>query len=242
MIYSYDFRLPFINTDANRNLTVGGALDLMQDAADAHTLSVVSPDYLANGHRIWILNSWFVLFDRPCSFRDTLRMSTWSTGFKRMFAQRHFTISDAQGNLCVRARTYWFLVDSDALSPVRITPEDIQFYASSPALDMPDPGRKIPVPENLTPEEPFPVRRYMLDAYGHVNNAWYVKLAAEYLPEGFSVRQLRAEYKTAAHPGDVFLPLVSRKEHIITVVLAAPDNSPHAVIEFSDIPSCPSEN
>lgn len=234
MSYSYDFRLPFIYTDANRCLTVGGALDLMQDAADAHTLSVVSEDYIANSHRIWILNSWLVYFDHPCSFRDMLTMTTWSAGAKRMFAHRNYIISNAEGIPCVRARTHWFLVDSDTMAPVRITDHDIQFYRSLPPLEMDDPGRKIAIPAELTEEPAFPVRRFMLDPYGHVNNAWYVKLAAEYLPEDFTVRRLRAEYKAAAHPGDTFLPLVSRTEHLVTVVLAASDRSPHAIIEFSD--------
>lgn len=236
MIYSYQFRLPFIDTDTTRSVTVGGALDLMQDAADAHTISAVDPDYLAHSNRTWILNSWLVYFDRPCYSRDILTMSTWSSGAKRMFATRNFTITNQQGEVCIRARTYWFLVNSETLAPVRITDDDMRYYETSPALSMDDPGRKIPIPADSSEEDSFPVRRFMLDAYGHVNNAWYVRLAQEYLPEDFSVRRLRAEYKSAAHLGDTFLPLVSRSDHLITVVLAAPDRTPYAVIEFSDEP------
>ncbi len=232
MKFSYSIRLPFIDTDQNRELTVGGALDLMQDAADAHTLSVVDPEYIANSHRIWVLNSWLVYFDRPASFRDILTMNTWSAGAKRMFAHRNYAITSADGESCIRARTYWFLVDDRTMTPVRITDKDIQYYETLPPLEMDDPGRKIPIPAELTEESPFPVRRFMLDAYHHVNNAWYVKLAAEYLPEDFKVYRLRAEYKAAAHMGDTFHPLVSYGEDIVTVVLASPDKTPHAIIEF----------
>jgi acyl-ACP thioesterase len=235
MIHSYDFRLPFLDTDADRELTVTGALDLMQDAADSHTISVVDPDYLANSHRIWVLNSWLVYFDKPCHGRDILKMSTWSSGLERIFASRFFTIADSAGDTCVRARTYWFLVDSRTMRPVRIKDEDLGYYTTSPALELEDPGRKIRLPANLEEAEPsFPVRNYMQDAYGHVNNAWYVRLAMEYLPEGFKVRRLRAEYKTAAHLGNRMLPLVSRSEHCVTVVLADEEKSPYAVLEFCD--------
>jgi acyl-ACP thioesterase len=235
MIHSYDFRLPFLDTDADRLLTVTGALDLMQDAADSHTISAVSPEYLANSHRIWVLNSWLVYFDKPCHGRDILKMSTWSSGTERIFAKRYFTMTDSQGDTCVRARTFWFLVDSETMRPVRITKEDLQYYAFSPALEMEDPGRKIALPENMErADTAFPVRRYMQDAYGHVNNAWYVRLAMEYLPENFPVRRLRAEYKTAAHLGDRMLPLVSRTEHCVTVVLADEEKKPYAVLEFCD--------
>lgn len=232
MIHSYDFRLPFIYTDAKRTLTVGGALDLMQDAADSHTISVVSPEYMGQANRIWVLNSWLVYFDKPCSFRDTLTMKTWSSGFKRMFAQREFNIDNAAGETCIRARTQWFLVDSRTMTPARITPADIGFYETSPAQDIDDPGRKIAIPADLTEEEHFPVKKYMLDPYHHVNNAWYVKLASEYLPEDFTVRRLRAEYKTAAHMGDVFVPRVHREENCVTVVLGSAEGATCAVVEY----------
>jgi acyl-ACP thioesterase len=235
MIHSYDFRLPFLDTDANRELTVTGALDLMQDAADSHTISVVDPDYLASSHRIWVLNSWLVYFDKPCHGRDILKMSTWSAGLNRIFASRFFTIADSAGDTCVRARTFWFLVDDRTMRPVRPTEEDIGYYIPSPALDLEDPGRKISVPDHLEQAEPpFPVRRYMQDAYGHVNNAWYVRMAMEYLPEDFAVRRLRAEYKTAAHWGDKLLPLVKREAGRVIVVLANEEQSPFAVMEFCE--------
>lgn len=236
MIYSYNLRLPFTCTDARRQLTAPGALDLMQDASDAHTLAVVSPEYLANSHRTWILNSWLVYFDRPAAFREELTMSTWSVGARRMFATRNFLLQNQAGETCLRARTLWFLVDSETRSPVRITPEDISFYEPSPPLALDDPGRKIPLPEPCEEEAPFPVRRYMLDAYRHVNNVWYVRLAMEYLPEEFPLRRLRAEYRTAAHLGDVFCPRVHREPGLVTVALANRSGAPYAVVEFSSEP------
>jgi acyl-CoA thioesterase FadM len=72
----------------------------------------------------------------------------------------------------------------------------------------------------------------MLDAYGHVNNAWYVRLAQEHVPEDFCVRRLRAEYKNAAHLGDLLHPLVSATEEKIVVSLSDLRGTPYAVIEF----------
>lgn len=233
MSHAYEFRLPFLDTDADRLLTVTGALDLMQDAADAHTISVVDPDYLANAHRIWVLNSWLVYFDKPCHSRDILRMTTWSAGLKRIFAQRCFTITDSQDEVCVRARTYWFLVDAKTMRPVRVTDRDIGFYPTEAPLALDDPGRKIALPQDLEPaDEPIPVRRYMQDGYGHVNNAWYVRLAQEYLSEDFKVRRLRAEYKNAAHAGDKLYPLISRQADRVTVVLSDSGGAPYALVEF----------
>lgn len=233
MIHSYQFRLPFLDTDAQRRLTVTGALDLMQDAADAHTISVVDPDYLQSSHRIWVLNSWLVYFDKPCHGRDILTMSTWSAGLERIYASRFFTITDSQGDPCVRARTIWFLVDEQTMRPMRPTEEDIGFYEPEPPLELDDPGRKIKLPGDLEQaDDAFPVRGYMQDAYGHVNNAWYVRMAMEYLPRDFQVRRLRAEYKNAAHRGDTVLPLVSQQEGNVTVALCDGEKKPYAVIEF----------
>lgn len=44
-------------------------------------------------------------------------------------------------------------------------------------------------------------------------------MAADYLPEGFAIYQMRAEYKRQALLGDVFYPAVKVEEKNVTVAL-----------------------
>ncbi len=46
--------------------------------------------------------------------------------------------------------------------------------------------RKICVPEEMEEQESFQVAKHHLDINHHVNNAQYIKMAEEYLPEGFA--------------------------------------------------------
>ena len=60
----------------------------------------------------------------------------------------------------------------------------------------------------------------------------YEQMAAEYLPEGFVIRQMKAEYKKSALLGDVIYPEVKIDKNGGTVVLGDQDEKPYAVIEF----------
>ena len=53
------------------------------------------------------------------------------------------------------------------------------------------------------------VAKHHIDTNHHVNNAQYVEIARELLPEDFQIGQLRAEYKKAAVLGDRIYPRIS---------------------------------
>ena len=57
-------------------------------------------------------------------------------------------------------------------------------------------------------------------------------MAQEYLPEDFTVGQMRAEYKKQAVLNDVILPKVKEEGDIYTVVLESPEKEVYAVVEL----------
>ena len=59
-------------------------------------------------------------------------------------------------------------------------------------------------------------------------SAW----GADYLPEGFEIRQMRAEYKKQALLGDVFYPAVKLEMGKVTVALSTENGEPYAIVEF----------
>ena len=64
-----------------------------------------------------------------------------------------------------------------------------------------------------------------------LNNANYIRIAMELLPEGFKVKGLRVEYRVAAKLGDVLLPAVYRIDNGIIVSLSI-GTEVSAIIEF----------
>ena len=74
------------------------------------------------------------------------------------------------------------------------------------------------------------VVRHHLDTNHHVNNAQYVAIAREALPEELRIREIRAEYKKAEVLGDVLIPRISREENACTVVLCSREDTIYAVV------------
>lgn len=99
-------------------------------------------------------------------------------------------------------------------------------------LDMDYFSRKILIPEGMKEYPAFQVRPHHLDTNHHVNNGQYVLMAQEYLPGGFKVGQMRAEYKKQAVLDDVIRPKVKEENGIYTIVLESPAGDIYAVVEL----------
>ena len=81
--------------------------------------------------------------------------------------------------------------------------------------------------------DPIKVLRADIDYNKHMNNANYVRVAMELLPEDFTVRGLRVEYRLAAKLGDVLIPTVFQTEGGIIVSLSI-GNDVSAIVEFTE--------
>ena len=88
------------------------------------------------------------------------------------------------------------------------------------------------LPEGMEAQEPFAIQKHHLDTHHHVNNCQYIRMGADYLPEGFEIRQMRAEYKKQALLGDVFYQAVKLEAGKVTVALSAENGEPYAIVEF----------
>ena len=78
---------------------------------------------------------------------------------------------------------------------------------------------------------PVRVQRADIDYNRHMNNANYVRIAMELLPENFKVKGLRVEYRVAAKLDDVLSPAVYRIDNGIIVSLSI-GTEVSAIIEF----------
>ena len=70
-----------------------------------------------------------------------------------------------------------------------------------------------------------------IDYNHHMNNANYVRIAMELLPQDFEVKNLRVEYRIAAKLGDRLTPTLYPIDggHIVSLAI---DSQPSAIIEF----------
>ena len=104
-------------------------------------------------------------------------------------------------------------------------------------LDMEYAPRKIALIGDGEEKESLKIRRYQIDSNRHVNNVEYVKMAMEFLPykddKCARIKELRAEYKKAAHYGDVLTPVLHRFDDKLQVALNDEQAAPYAIVEFT---------
>ena len=124
-------------------------------------------------------------------------------------------------------------VDKAAGKLKRVDDATIQSMTLEPQLEMNYKDRRIILPKDGGEVlEPIKVLRADIDYNKHLNNANYVRMAMELLPEDFVVSGLRVEYRVAAKFGDCLIPTIYRHDNVIIVSLSVGEEV-SAIIEFS---------
>ena len=233
MIYQFDSRVRYSEVDENRRITLLSILNYFQDCSSFHSEKIgVGIDYLNKRQCAWVLSSWQIVLGELPVFGQEITVQTWPYSFKGFLGERNFCIRDEKGEKLAWANTLWTYVDLKTGHPTRVPKEEQEAYVLHEKLDMDYAPRKIALPEEMTKEEPFSIQKHHLDTHHHVNNCQYIRMAADYLPAGFEIHQMRAEYKKQALLGDVFYPSVKLEEGKVTVALSTEDGAPYAIVEF----------
>lgn len=235
MIYQFDSRVRYSEVDERQNLTLNGVINYFQDCSTFQSEEIgLGIQRLARERRAWLLSSWQIIIGRLPKFGEKITVQTWAYGFKAFYGDRNFALLDADGNRIVSANSLWVFVDTVSGKPTKIGQEQLDGYTMEKRLDMDYAPRKIALPEGMAEMERFPVLRHQLDTNHHVNNGQYIQMAHEFLPEGFRLYQMRAEYKKAAVLGDIIVPMVCVEKGSCTVSLCSEEKKPYAVVEFKE--------
>ena len=235
MSYSFKGRVRYSEIGENGCLTLPGIQDYYQDCCTFHSEEIgQGMDVLEKRKRAWVLSSWQIVVNRYPRLGENIVAATAPYGFKGFLGMRNFTLKTEEGELLSWANSIWTNIDTQTGLPARLTEEDVKGYVLDEKLNMDYAPRKIALPADMEKEEPFAIQKHHLDTHHHVNNCQYIRMAADYLPEGFVIGQMRAEYKKQALLGDVFYPAVKLENGKITVALCCENGEPYAVIEFTE--------
>ena len=235
-MYSFESRIRYSETGSDGKLTLLSLLNYFQDCAIFHSEDLnVGVEYLEKIHGVWVMNSWQIDIDRCPKLGEQVRIQTHPYDFKLCLGSRNFGMVDKDGAMTAVANTLWTFLNTDTGRPMKPTSEMIDSYGIEPPYEMEYLDRKISfvgVGESLDPVE---VKNHHLDTNQHVNNAQYVAVACDYLPEDFIIRRMRATYHKSAVLGDLLYPVVYReKEETVGVALCDAQGSPYANIEFCE--------
>jgi acyl-ACP thioesterase len=233
MGYSFESRVRYSESGENGCLTLPGILDYFQDC------STFQSDEIGQGvkatrarNRTWVLSSWQVIVNRYPEIGEHIVTATYPYEFKGFIGMRNFTMDTKDGEHLAWANTYWSNINIETGLLERLTEEDTRGYVLEPKLEMDYAPRKIKVPADCIAKEPFQVQKHHLDTNHHVNNCQYIRMAQDFLPEHFRIRQMRAEYKQQAVLQNKIYPMAAYEENKIIISLNDENQSPYAVVEF----------
>ena len=239
-MFKFDTKVRYSELTESGIVRPDAIVNYLQDCTMFHSNSLgADVDFYKTEKKAWVLNSWQVEIKRQLEEGEEISIGTWPYDFAGAYGHRNFVIRDDKGEDVVHANTLWVFTDMTTGRPVKLTDDIIKLYQLEDKLDMEYMDRKVKVPEGVegTAFEKFPVKKYFIDSNGHVNNGRYIGCAAEYIPEGFKVERIRAEYKRAAVYGDIFCPMVYRldessdKSHI-WISLNNEEGKVYAMVQF----------
>jgi medium-chain acyl-[acyl-carrier-protein] hydrolase len=192
----------------------GGPLSAFSLANFIQEAAGVNADVLGFGmgdmdarHWTWMLSRMDLRVDELPREGERVKVITWPSEVRKLFALRDFEMRGADGRSLVRAVYAYLVVDMAARKPLR--PSSV-FGEDPPAVIKPHPvpDFAFDIPPALDPIPAFSqrVRGRHIDHNGHANNAhivnWLVDAASDDLsPEG-ELCALRVEFLAEALQGD----------------------------------------
>lgn len=231
MPFEFESRVRYSETDPEEKLTLVSLVDYFQDASTFQSEDCgVGTRFLKEQDKAWMILSWQIEILRRPELAEPIVSQTWPYGFKAFYGYRNYALLDAKRNYLAKANSVWALIDTKTGKPVRVTEGHVSRYKMEPKLEMEYGSRKIKMPQDCRQLEPFTVCRYHLDTNNHVNNGQYIRMAQEYLPEGFETGYLQVEYKKQAHLHDVIVPYVHQDMQTVTIGLCDEEGKPYAVL------------
>ncbi len=232
-MYSLNYKVTTSTCDSDGKLKLYSALQMMQDCSEMWIDSEQGvKDYFEKENMAQLLASRQVEVIRRPSFKEELTVTTSVYGMKSMFGFRNTFIYDAEGLPCYRTWSMGAFVDKGTGKLKKVDDQTISTMLLEPKLDMNYKDRRIILPKDGgTVLAPVAVQRADIDYNKHVNNANYIRMAMELLPEGFEVKGLRVEYRVPARLNDQLVPTVYQQDELFFVELNI-GNDVSTIIEF----------
>jgi acyl-ACP thioesterase len=232
-MYTWESRVRFSEIGEDKRLTLDSILNYFQDSSTFHSEDIGNGMEVVEGlKRVWVLSSWQIVVNEYPKIGEHIKLGTWPYDFNRFFGGRNFIMYGDDGRVLAYANSLWTYLNSENGRPVRVEDEIVSRYQLEPKYDMDYADRKIALSEEMTAQNAFPVEVYHLDTNHHVNNGQYVKMAGAYLPQGFEIAQMRAEYKKSAVLGDMIYPKTAVESDKVIVSLEDEAGNAFTVVEF----------
>jgi acyl-ACP thioesterase len=184
-ILSENITVGFTDVDPSGRITLFSLFDYFQKASIKHAEMLgVGREYLKARVQVWVLSRMSVIIERRPALDEKCVLNTWPRSFEKLFAIRDYDIKDTHGNILVRGRSGWLLLDIEKRRPLRPRESGVELPLNEglDSLDFAPPGLNSPQQAEKAGERKTVYSD--IDFNAHVNNARYIQWLQDFLPAG----------------------------------------------------------
>lgn len=166
-------------TDAQGRMPMSLIVTRVIEVATAHA-DILGLGYanLIEHHAGWVLSRLAVEMERYPRIGETYAFTTFIQSYTRLYSDRCFVITDAQGEEIGHVRSMWAAIDMEKRVAVDLTQFNPEHFVINPRRQCPIPmPRKIPAVNAEQAVSTAYVFKYSdIDFHRHVNTVMYVRL------------------------------------------------------------------
>jgi medium-chain acyl-[acyl-carrier-protein] hydrolase len=202
-----EYSIPFGEVDTKNEVFLSHLWNLMQETAWHHATHLkVGYSDLAKEKYFWVLSRLFIQMDEYPRWGDQIKIKTWLTGRGRLFALRHFSITDSMGNIMGSAKSAWLVLDLKSRKPQRIEPVFKHLLHLFDDLSSTEEPEKLPATVQSEMEKSYTIRYSDIDMHHHVNNTKYIEWILDSYPfemhQKFHVHTFEINFLAESSDGD----------------------------------------
>ena len=205
-VYTMEASVHFNDVNIENQLTMKGALRLMQEASDCHSNQVgYGLNQIPQTGYSWVLHQQRChMYQRP-GWGTKLTIRTWSRGAEGLICLRDFEMFDEQGNKVAVATTSWLLIDARSQKMLKVPAGMMDEYGTVEDAVFDEPMKRLKMLTDAPKTWEYTILKRDIDINRHVNNLCYLDYAVESLPAGVEAvdfNDVTIMYKKAALLGD----------------------------------------
>lgn len=232
-MYEYKDRVSYSRIGTDGRMKVYAVVNALQDCCLFHSEEVgLSCMDLREDSHAWLVSSWDIVFKKRPLMGEEFVIRTWPYRFRGIFGMRNFLMESMDGEILCYADSQWFYFDHQSGKPIRPGKDEVEPFGMEEPYPMEYKSRKLMYPGDLELAGTYQVCENHMDTNWHVNNGEYVRIAANYLPDGYQVNELRVEYRLAAKLGDEIQILTKQEGENYYVVMTDAERSPYVILCF----------
>ncbi len=233
-MHSFSTRVAMSDIDASGTQTPLSMVTMMQNCSLFWLESEPEFDkFLHENDAAMLVVSRQVDIIRRPKFGERLTVSTWMYNGRGKMGYRNTVIKDEQGEFVAKCWALGVFATYKDSKMLTLPEELLQKMTFSEKLDMEYCKRKIVLPKvEPVALSPIATRRSDIDFNNHVNNAQYVRMAYDLLPQDFNPTRMRVMHDGQARIGDILHPVLYQEGNRYVYCLNDDNDKPYATVEW----------